>query len=257
MEGITSMTGTQIFKMELFKYVRDKTYIMSTGILAVINIFVTIYFTYIIDNYTQYSGLEDNYFFGFMVVFLVLTIFANMIFMFLYPFHLVSMDYKNNVMSMLVSSGVNRTQLFFAKIGAIFLWTILLTLVLVFIPFALILFKLLQVVDVQSLISGITQGINMAGFSFLGMMVSSFISYINSLVIIATATIMLKGNSLTFFLFIGLGMVQSAVASLLSFIPLVLNFSMTGVLIMNNLITVVMTLIFILISLRFMKTQNL
>lgn len=53
------MTGTQIFKMEWFKYIWDKNYIISTSILAIINIFVTIYFTHIID----------NYFFGFMVVF--------------------------------------------------------------------------------------------------------------------------------------------------------------------------------------------
>ncbi|MGX4686398.1 ABC transporter permease [Vagococcus sp. JNUCC 83] len=251
------MTASQIFKMELFKYVRDKTYILATGILAIINIFVTIYFTYVIDNYTQNSGLFNDYFFGFMIVFLVLTIIANTIFMFLYPFHLVSMDYKNNVMSMLVSSGVNRTQLFFAKIGAMFLWNIILTFILVFIPFALIFFKILQVADIQSIFSGFMAGINMAGYSFLGMIASSFVSYINSLVIIATATIILKGNNLTFFLFIGLGMLQSAVTSLLSFIPLALNFSTTGIMIMNNLIVVVMTLMFVLISLQFMKTQNL
>lgn len=64
----------------------------------------------------------------------------------------------------------------------------------------------------------------MAGFSFWGVFISSFISYINSLVIIATATIMLRENSLPFFLFIGLGMIQSAVSSMLSFIPLVLKF---------------------------------
>lgn len=251
------MTASQIFKMELFKYVRDKTYILATGVLAIINIFVTIYFTYIIDNYTPNNGLFNDYFFGFMIVFLVLTVIANTIFMFLYPFHLVSMDYKNNVMSMLVSSGVNRTQLFFAKIGAMFLWNIILTFILIFIPFALIFFKILQVADIQSIFSGFMAGLNMAGYSFLGMIASSFVSYINSLVIIATATIILKGNNLTFFLFIGLGMLQSAVTSLLSFIPLALNFSMTGIMIMNNLIVVVMTLVFVLISLHFMKTQNL
>jgi len=251
------MTATQIFKMELFKYLRDKNYLIATGLLAVINIFVTVYFTYIIDNYASVQTVSGSYFFGFMIIFLVLTFFANMIFMFLYPFHLVSMDYKNNVMSMLVSSGVNRTQLFFAKIGAIFLWNIILVLILIFIPFTIILFKLLQVVDGQELVAGIASGINMAGFSSFGMVVSTFISYINNLVVIATATIILKGNNLTFFLFIGLGMIQSAVSSLLSFVPIALNFSMTGLMIMNNLIVVGMTLVFIFISLHFMKTQNL
>lgn len=252
------MTAGQIFKMEMFKYFRDKTYLIATGILAVINIFVTVYFIYTIDNIaTSSTGLQNEYFFGFMILFLILTIFANGIFMFLYPFHLVSIDYKNNVMSMLVSSGVNRTQLFFAKIGAIFLWTIILTAILIFIPFALVLFKLTQVVDPQAFFTGFNQGINLAGYSFFGLIISMFISYINSLVLIATATIILKGNNLTFFLFVGLGMVQSAVSSLLSFVPVMLNFSTTGLIIMSNLITIVLTLIFILISLHFMKTQNL
>ena len=252
------MTATQIFKMELFKFFRDKSYIIATGVLAVINIFITVYFIYTIDHLVTTSGtLSNEYFFGFMILFTILTIFANTIFMFLYPFHLVSMDYKNNVMSMLVSSGVNRTQLFFAKIGAMFLWMVILTIILVFIPFTLVLFKFTQVVDIQAFIQGFNQGMNLAGYSFFGFILTMFISYINSLVLIATATIMTKGNNLTFFLFIGLGMVQSAISSLLSFIPIMLDFSTTGLLIMSNLITVVLTLLFILISLRFMKTQNL
>lgn len=251
------MTATQIFKMELFKYTKDRTYIITTGILAIINILLTVYFMNVFDNINQVNRLENDYLFGLMIILLVFTIFANMIFMFIYPFHLVSMDYKNNVMSMLVSSGVNRTQLFFAKLGAIFLWNIILTLILVFIPSAFILFRFQQVVDIQTILSGISAGFNTVGFSFLGVIASSFISYINSLVIITTATIMLKGSNLTIFLFMGLSMLQGVITNTLSIIPTSLGFSMTGILIMNNLIVVVITLIFVLISLHFMKTQNL
>lgn len=251
------MTAGHIFKMELFKYLRDKTYLMITGILAIINVFITIYFTYILDSYVQFNISTGSGFFGFMMIFTILSIFANVVFMFLYPFHLMSMDYRNNVMSMLVSSGVNRTRLFFAKIGATLLWSIGISVVLVFFPALIILLKLSQLTDIQIIVSSIVQGVDASGVSMLGLIVSSAISYINSLVIIATAVIMLKGNNSTFFLFIGLTMLQSVVISLFNSIPNHFDFSVSGMIIFSNLLLIASTLIFIVISLRIMKKQSL
>lgn len=251
------MTALHIFKMEMFKYTKDKKYIIMTAVLAVINVCLTVYFTFLLDNFNDMMDSISNVFAGFMMVFLMLTIFANMIFMFLYPFHLMAMDYKNNVMSMLVASGVNRTRLFFAKIGATLIWSLCLTLVLIFIPASIILFKASQMVGFTQIFDSIMSGFNMVGMSTIGFILSSIISYINSLVLIAASAIIMKGRNLSIFLFIGLSMLQSFFTGIFAIIPSLMDFSMTGLMIFNHLLLIIATLIFIVISLNVMKRQNL
>lgn len=249
------MSAAHIFKMELFKYMKDKSYLIATGILAMINIILTIYFTFQLDNINHTSS--EGPLFGFMILLFVITMFANTIFMFFYPFHLMAMDYRNNVMAMLVASGVNRTRLFFAKIGATLLWSICLTVTLIFVPATILAIKASQIVGFSTIFEQILSVFHMSGLSIVSISVSTVVGYINSLVLIATATIMMQGKNLTILLFFGLSMVQGFITNLFSMIPLGLNMSLTGIFMFNMLITSLITVGYIFVSLGVMKHQNM
>ncbi len=250
------MTAKLIFKMELFKYMRDKKYLITTGILALINIFSTIYILYLIDHVNDIAD-GDMMFLGVFSLVFTVSIFANIAFMFLYPFHLMSMDYKNDVMSMLVASGVNRTRLFFSKIGATLLWSLCVTVVLVFIPGFIVLIKIAQTTDLFSLVSDLFRTMNIYSGSILGISFTMLNSYVNTLIMISAATILMRGRNLTILVYFGFNMVQSTFLALLGMIPMNLNFSDTGYSIFSNLMMLLVSAGMTLFSLRVMKKQNL
>ena len=75
------MTAKLIFKMELFKYMRDKKYLIATGILAIVNICTTVYLVHLIDK-ANYISESESAFVGLFFLFFMLTMFANLAFMF-------------------------------------------------------------------------------------------------------------------------------------------------------------------------------
>lgn len=251
------MSAKLIFKMELFKYMKDKKYLIATGILAIINIFSTVYLIHLIDQLNYNMSDNDSMFAGLFFLFFGITIIANFAFMFLYPFHLMSLDYKNDVMAMLVASGVNRTRLFFSKIGATLLWSLCVTFILVFIPGFIVLLKVSQTTGMVELLRQIFEMLNFNSFSILGISFTVFNSYINTLILISAATILMRGRNLTILVYFGFNMAQSIVLNLLNLVPLQLNFSDTGFSIYSNLIMLVLSAAMTLLSLRIMKTQNL
>lgn len=250
------MSAKLIFKMELFKYMKDKKYLIATGILAIVNICSTVYLVHLIDQ-VNYMSDNDSVFAGIFFLFLVFTIFANCAFMFLYPFHLMSLDYKNDVMAMLVASGVNRTRLFFSKIGATLLWSLCVTFILVFIPGFIVLLKVSQTTGMLEMLRQIFELMNVNSFSILGISFTVFNSYLNTLILISAATILMKGRNLTILVYFAFNMAQSTILSLINFIPIRLNFSDTGFSIFSNLLMLVSSAVMTLVSLRIMKKQNL
>lgn len=250
------MNAKLIFKMELFKYMRDKKYLIATSILAIINICTTVYLVYLIDHAQTLSESEST-FFGIFVLFFSLSILANFAFMFLYPFHLMSMDYKNDVMAMLVASGVNRNRLFFSKIGATLLWSFCVTFVLVFIPGFIVLLKATQSTGMLQMFNDLLKYVNVNHLSIFGMSLSFINSYINTLILISAATIIMKGRNLTILVHFGFSMVQSLVINFLDLIPSSMNFSQTGMSLFKNLILMLISIGVTLASLSVMKKQNL
>ena len=250
------MTAKLIFKMELFKYMRDKKYLIATGILAVVNIFTTVYLIHLIDKMNYVSETESA-FVGMFFLFFTLTVFANLAFMFLYPFHLMSLDYKNDVMAMLVASGVNRTRLYFSKIGASLLWSLCVTLILVFIPGFIVLFKISQTTGMLNLLGEIFRMLNINSVSIFGLSFTFLNSYLNTLILILSATILMRGRNLTILVYFSFNIIQSMVLGFLGFIPAAMNFSDTGLSIFSNLLMIIVSGLMILVSLRIMKKQNL
>ncbi len=250
------MSAKLIFKMELFKYMRDKKYLIATAVLAFINICTTVYLVYLIDHIQGFSELNNNLL-GIFVLFSSLTVFANFTFMFLYPFHLMSMDYKNDVMAMLVASGVNRNRLFLSKIGATLLWSLAVTFILVFIPGFIVLLKASQSMGMMDMFHNLLSVIDIGDLSIWGMSITFFNRYLNTLVLISTATTLMKGRNLTILVYFAFSMIQTIIVGMIETLPISLGFSTTSMSIFSNLLLMLVSILMTLVSLAIMKRQNL
>jgi ABC-2 type transport system permease protein len=160
-------------------------------------------------------------------------------------------------MAMLVASGVNRTRLFFSKIGATLLWSLCVTIVLVFIPGFIVLLKISQTTGMFQMISQLLELMNINSLSIFGVSFTFLNSYLNTLILISAATILMKGRNLTILVYFGFNIAQSMILGFLAFIPSAMDFSNTGISIFNNLTMILVSCGMILLSLRIMKKQNL
>ncbi|MFD1901270.1 ABC transporter permease [Enterococcus termitis] len=253
------MTGKLIFKMELFKFLRDKSFLITAGVIGVLNIILSLFALSAVSAFSDsyYESSATAALLGTMGVIGFIVIFGNIIFAYVYPFHMISMDYKNNVMAMMVASGVNRRKLFFAKIGAIFICTIALMLLIALIPMILFLVKLVQLDGWDSFVEGLNSMFYYTELSFGKLIFSGLLSYLNMLMVIATACIIMKGKNLSFLLFIGFNILSTFVTGILSMISFSFDFSVTGSYIFQLFLTVVSIVVFGYISLRTLEKQNL
>jgi ABC-type transport system involved in multi-copper enzyme maturation permease subunit len=253
------MTGKLIFKMELFKFLRDKSFLITAGVIGVLNIILSLFALSAVSAFSDsyYESSTTAALLGTMGVIGFIVIFGNIIFAYVYPFHMISMDYKNNVMAMMVASGVNRRKLFFAKIGAIFICTIALMLLIALIPMILFLVKLVQLDGWDSFVEGLNSMFYYTELSFGKLIFSGLLSYLNMLMVIATACIIMKGKNLSFLLFIGFNILSTFVTGILSMISFSFDFSVTGSYIFQLFLTVVSIVVFGYISLRTLEKQNL
>lgn len=252
------MTAKLIFKMELFKFLRDKSFLITAGVISIINIVLTLILLSEASNASNYydSGTTAT-FIGTLVGISMMIVFGNIIFAWIYPFHMISMDYKNNVMSMMVASGVNRQKLFFAKIGAIFVCTLILMAAITLIPLILCIIKLAQVNaldQIKEVVSEIFYYSEISGFQLF---LSMFVQYINSLMLIATACILMKGRNISFLIFLGFSIINSIVSGILNMIPNTFMFSFNGTFSFQILVLLLSTAVFGFISLKVLEKQNL
>ncbi|WP_430607023.1 hypothetical protein IGJ55_000063 [Enterococcus sp. AZ170] len=253
------MTGKLIFKMEVFKFLRDKSFLITAGVIGVLNIVLTLFSLSMASSFsdTYYESSSAASMVGTMAFVSVIVVFGNIIFAYVYPFHMISMDYKNNVMAMMVASGVNRRKLFFAKVGAIFICTLVLMLMITLIPAILFLIKLTQLDGWDSFVDGFNSVFYYTDLSFGKFIFSGLLGYLNMLMVIATSCIIMKGKNLSFLLFIGFNILSSLVTGILNTIAYSFDFSATGSYIFQLFLTIISIVVFGYISLRTLERQNL
>ncbi|MDH6364103.1 ABC-type transport system involved in multi-copper enzyme maturation permease subunit [Enterococcus sp. PF1-24] len=248
------MTSKLIFKMELFKFYRDKSILIIIGILAALNTFFAGSIVYIINNYYT-KDLEA--FLGLVIFGTLATIVADAFFSLFLPFHMIAMDYKNNVMATMIASGVNRTRLFFSKIGAVFLCSIAIVIAIGFFPAMIFLINFSHTNFWQEFLNGFNYALNLQNTSFPLILLNQAVSYISTLVIVFTTCIIFKGRNIAiifYFIFnIGIGIVTG----ILNVISLNAGFDSVGRTIFQICISLIITVIFAFISLTTMRRQNL
>ncbi len=256
------MTGKLIFKMEIFKFLRDKTYLITAGVIAILNILGTLFLLSMItafsDPYNTNSyWQEHSELLGVFVLLFVFTCIGTSLFLIIYPFHIISMDYKNNVMAMMIAAGVNRRKLFFSKIGASIICTIGLTIGVTIIPAILFFIKIAQEVGIQEFFSQFSSLFYYLDTSVFWLILYFFVSLINTLIIMSAATIILKGSNLSILLYFGFSLLSNIIVSIFTSTSFIYNMTPTGAMIFQIIMGLISIGAFTAISLRNLETQNL
>jgi len=254
------MTGKMIFKMEMFKFWKDKAYLFSALAIGILNTIVTLIALAVVSNMANgdmYYSETAEALIG--VLFLVgfLLILGSGLFMFIYPFRAVSADYKNNVMALMVASGVNRTKLYFAKIGAIILAALILAMVISLVPIILITVRISTEVGLAQVVDAIAEVWQFFDMSAVQILVNSILSYLQALILIIFVCIWLKGSNLSFLLFIGLSIAISIVSGILNLFSIAFDFSFNAMLAYSSFITLIITVALMFLSLSMLRRQNL
>jgi ABC-type multidrug transport system permease subunit len=95
---------------------------------------ISTFFYDIINLADNYDNLATSLLIIAWGLLLVFTIIGIAVFVYLYPFHLLRVDYKNKVMSLMFASGVSRTHYYFVKIGATILTCLAAAMIILFVP---------------------------------------------------------------------------------------------------------------------------
>lgn len=237
--------------MELYKVINDKKYIVMAGVLALLNTILTIQ---ALDSYSSYYYSDTS--FGASGL-LALTYIITVVFLFIYPFHMLSQDYRNNVLALMMASGVNRTKLYFSKIGAAILCSFGAVLIVAFIPSILIGLKMGNLGVIIDIISGIASFFGYLGISPVLMVVSLLISYLLMIVVINAAVIFSKGSSKTILYYFGFIMGEGLFTTFLKPIVNIYEYDVNANLGYGILLNLAIIIFFGWLSLRQMKNQNL
>lgn len=246
------MNARLIFKMELFKYLRDKYYLMATLILFGLNVIATI--ALLNSDHLNSSLLVTS------IVLAILLFVSNLIFLgIIYPFHLLAIDYKNRVLALMVASGVNRNKLFFAKIGAVILANIVVSFVLLVVPVATLIYQVGNLGGWDELFGEMGMLMLMVP-QMIPLSINAILSYIAGLFILMTSVIIVKGKTLSILLYFGFNMLVGVITSFINTL-FTSNSSFTqqfsGDTVASSVIEVIVILVFGFIALQGLRHQNL
>ena len=136
------MNAKNIFKMEFYRNFRDKNWLIVIGVMAILALIDSILIINLIGK--TVSGYSQNS--AGTPVLVALTIFFTLAlglgiwaFQIIYPFHLLSVDYSNKALGLMIASGVNRMTYYFIKLISTILSTLLALFTILIVPFFLIL----------------------------------------------------------------------------------------------------------------------
>ena len=239
-----------VFKMEMFKNRNDKPYLLVIAILTAMAAVASIVGVLMIEASSETSTLVVI-----EILLAVFTVLGLAVFSLLYPFHLLNVDYKNKVMSLIFASGVSREKYYFVKISATILTCLIATLVILFIPIVTFLLvypevfvNMMQQIFKEFTISDIVPFVLMALFSWLAYYV-----------MLTTSVIITKGKVAGIFLYFGFSFAVSTIQSIFSS-PLLLSMENSIINSFFNLATVfsiIQIVAFVLIGLNVLKKQDL
>ena len=169
------MSLWNVFKMELYKNIHDRVSLLLMAAIMSMSIISII---------------------GDLEWLLVFAIFGTFVFLFVYPYRMARMDYRNKVMSLLIASGVSRIQYYFVKIGATMLFSFISVILLVVIP-------VLFVLGIHEFrfVTGLFLFYLRPDIAVIGTIFSVWISTFS---VLMTAVIISKGRGFSIFVFMGI-----------------------------------------------------
>ncbi len=243
-----------IFKMEIYKNRNDKPYLLIIGILIAMTTISTFIGVGMIEGEIDSHNNVILRALNLLVFFSVLGLW---IFLLLYPFRLLNVDYKNHVMSLIFASGVSREKYYLVKISATILTCFIATFAILFIPAVIFLVvyneefvKVIQKVLKEFLLADV--------FPFMLMLIFLLLAYY---VTLTTAVIITKGKIVGILLFFGFSFAVSTIQSIIVdplYVSDELRSHGMGVYFyLMTLCSIVQVIIFGLIGLKVLKKQDL
>jgi ABC-type transport system involved in multi-copper enzyme maturation permease subunit len=240
--------------MEMYKNRNDVPYLVIIAILAGMAAIASFLGVLMIN-----KTFESPTLFMIEILLVVFTFIGLIIFSLLYPFHLLNVDYKNRVMSLIFASGVSRGKYYFVKISATLLANLAAIFTILFIPIVtfLIVYQDIFVEFVRNAF------VNFGSSDILLVVLSSIIGFIANIVMLTTAVIITKGKVSGIFLYFAFSWIMSSLQGLLLPKLGVFNaFESVGSNIENYFYIVIISSIvqivaFVLIGLNVLKKQDL
>lgn len=257
------MTISNIFKMEMYRNFRDRAYLIIIGVLTGLFAIATgIGISLIqVQGSLQNSGNPLNMLFFFEGLFVFALFLAFVVFAMIYPWHLLSTDYNNRVLSLVVASGVKREKYYFVKLLATLVSNFMAYFVIGFIPVLLFLgfFHKEFIRSVQSIIKGLTLS---QSWLTLG---NALLSSIAMIILLYFVVILTRGKFWGIFVFLGirlgLGMISSMILFSLATVTAQSEAGLSSLLMGTNLLSFILVcleiIIFGLIGFLTLERQNL
>lgn len=189
------MSLWNMFKMELFKNIKDRANLVLMLVLMGLNILGGV----VISNQNWWRA--PNAFDEMMIILFAASVFASAVFLFLYPYQMARTDYKNKVMSLLIASGVSRVQYYFVKVGATLIFSFLSIILLVIAPLLIVLLS-----------HDMSLALEFFHFTFeLDLLaIGGFLfTWLGFFFMLMTAVIISRGRGYTIFVFLGISIASS------------------------------------------------
>ncbi len=236
-----------IFKMEMFKNRNDKSYLFLIAILIAVTAISTFWIIGVMEN-----GFERDSFGILFILLLSFNFIGLSVFSLIYPFHLLNMDYKNRVMSLVFASGVSRAKFYFVKIGATILSSLLAIFAILLIPILafFVIYPEAFMEVIQKLIK------EFVASDVIPMMLGFFFGLISNMVVLTTAVIITKGKTSGIFLFFVFLFLNSSVFGLFEN-PLVMTDSIPEMFYTSSFHSIISILVYAVIGLSVLKRQDL
>jgi ABC-2 type transport system permease protein len=247
------MSAGIIFKMELYKFVSDKKYLIVAGVLAILNTIFTIQMIDSLPSYSYYGSNDGSAIGGLAVLVYIITI----ILLIIYPFHLLGQDYRNNVLALMMASGVNRTKLYFAKTGAVVLCSLALGFLITIVPAFLVAIKFGSLSVIGEVLNVFSEAFGYFGMSQFLFIISALVVYTLQIVVINAAVIFAKGAMKATLFYLGFSFCQGLITTLLGRTSSGYAYDVNGDLLYGIALNLIIMAGFMFLSLRQMRVQNL
>ena len=240
------MTISNIFKMEFYRNFRDKAYLLVIGILTGLFAVATVVGIVLMKLSATTQGPANMILTSFEFLFVLALSLSLAAFSVIYPWHLLSTDYNNRVLSLVVASGVARKNYYFVKVIATILTNLIAYVAIGLIPVVLLLcfFQHDFVATVQDVVRGFS-----GTQAFLGLL-SLILSTIATMVMLYFVVILTRGKFWGIFVFLGIRLVLGVVlgtfmpsSMTMAFLAVVRTSAAMG----NNTVSLVVSLVEILV----------
>jgi hypothetical protein len=236
-----------IFKMELYKNCNDKQYLFVVAILAMMAALSTFLFIVRMEVGSVFMSDTHTWFY----IILVFTVLGYFVFSLLYPVHLLNVDYKNKVMSLIFASGVSRIKYYLVKVGATAITYLLATLAIALIPGIMFL-----VVYQEAFVELMRLAINEFSIADIAPFVlSSIFGLLLYIVMLATSVIITKGKVAGIFLFFLFLFLTSTISNI--FIKPFSYYAVSGMFYTSVISSIICICIFSAIGVYVLRKQDL